>query len=172
MAIEKLGGIMSSSSSSEAIANVVKALIYRDDGCLLIQQRDNTPSLPFPNTWTLFGGLVESGEGLEAALKRELIEELGCLPGSIESELFQWQWKGDNLDLNHIIFAVYCQVGDRDLVLMEGQAMGWYSLEALKRLVLAPLVSENLSKISAFLAGITYQHNDFNTQLFTQSVGH
>ncbi|MEB3826893.1 NUDIX hydrolase [Phormidium sp. CCY1219] len=145
---------MSSSSSSEAHA--VKAIIYRDDGCLLIQQRDNTPGLPFPNTWTLFGGLVESGESLEDALKRELIEELGCLPGSIESELFQWEWQGEDPALNHI-FTVYCQVGD--LVLMEGQAMGWYSLESLKRLVLTPLVSENVSKISAFLAGITIHKN-------------
>lgn len=143
---------MSSSSSSEAHA--VKALIYRDDGCLLMQQRDNAPGLPFPNTWTLFGGLVEPGEGLKDALKRELIEELGCLPGSIESELFQWEWQGDDPDLNHI-FPVYFQVGDRDMVLMEGQAMGWYSLESLKSLVLTPLVSENISKISAFLAGIS-----------------
>lgn len=143
---------MSSSSSSEAHA--VKALIYRDDGCLLMQQRDNTPGLPFPNTWTLFGGLVESGESLEAALKRELIEELGCLPGSIESELFQWEWKGEDPALNHI-FTVYCQVGLSDIVLMEGQAMGWYSLQNVEQLLLTPLVSENLSKISAFIAGIT-----------------
>jgi 8-oxo-dGTP diphosphatase len=132
------------------INHAVKALIYRDDGSMLLQQRDSSPGLPFPNTWTWFGGLVEPREDLESALARELIEELGCLPGRIEGELFQWKWTGENPALNHI-FPVQCQVKDRDLTLMEGQAMQWYYLREIFDLNLTPLICKNISKISNFL---------------------
>ena len=130
--------------------HAVKALIYRKDGSMLLQQRDDTPGLAFPNTWTWFGGLVEPGEDLKDALERELIEELGCIPGRIEDELFQWRWSGKEPAVNHI-FSVCFLVNEIDLVLMEGKAMKWYSLEEICELNLTPLVYNNISRISSFL---------------------
>jgi len=144
---------MSLSSLNNTSRHAVKALIYRDDVSMLLQQRDNSPGLLFPNTWTWFGGLVEPGEEWKEALKRELIEELGCLPGVIENELFQWAWTGDEPALNHI-FPVYCQVEDREFLLTEGQAMGWFSLDSIKNQVLTPLVYENIHEISSFLLNL------------------
>ncbi len=86
------------------IYHSVKALIYRDDGSMLLQQEDSSPGLPFPNTWTWFGGLVEPGEDLENALARELIEELGCLLGKVEGDLFRLEWTGEEPALNHTYF--------------------------------------------------------------------
>ena len=46
-------------------------------GKYLLQLRDQRPGIYFPNYWGLFGGAIENGESECAALKREIIEELG-----------------------------------------------------------------------------------------------
>lgn len=133
--------------------HAVKALIYRSDGRILLQQRDHAPGLPFPGFWTFFGGLVEQGEDLRNALERELLEELGCVPGRVGEELFCWEWRGAGAALNHI-FPVQCQVGDEALVLGEGLAMRWLSLEDLKAVLAVPGVVENLPRIEQFLVSM------------------
>jgi 8-oxo-dGTP diphosphatase len=59
----------------------VGALIFRRDGILLVERgRD-----PLKGYWSLPGGLVETGERLEAAITREVFEETGLRvkPGPI-----------------------------------------------------------------------------------------
>jgi 8-oxo-dGTP pyrophosphatase MutT (NUDIX family) len=53
------------------------ALIVFDDGRYLLQLRDQKPGIFYPGHWGLFGGAMEPGEAAEAALRRELQEELG-----------------------------------------------------------------------------------------------
>ncbi len=54
------------------------ALIVADGGVLLGHR---SPDRPFyPDVWDLFGGHVEAGETIEAALARELDEELQITP--------------------------------------------------------------------------------------------
>lgn len=47
------------------------------DGRYLLQLRDDKSGLPLRDHWVLFGGEVEKGESSEAALRREILEELG-----------------------------------------------------------------------------------------------
>ena len=54
---------------------VVAAVIVRDDGKLLICQR--TKHQPLPLKWEFPGGKIEADEPPQAALRRELEEELG-----------------------------------------------------------------------------------------------
>lgn len=56
--------------------NVALAILYRD-GKFLFQLRDNKPDIIHPGIWGLFGGHLEPGETPEAALKREVLEEIG-----------------------------------------------------------------------------------------------
>jgi 8-oxo-dGTP diphosphatase len=74
--IRKLNG--STRSASRPVRHVVAALILRDNGgereVLVCQRR---PDQPMGSKWEFPGGKVENGETAEAALARELNEELG-----------------------------------------------------------------------------------------------
>ena len=65
----------------------VKAVIYNKQGKILLQQRDKNKKIPYPGYWNFFGGLVENEEKDVNALKRELIEELNCVPGKIKNKI-------------------------------------------------------------------------------------
>ena len=55
---------------------VVAALVRDGSGRILLTQR--RPDQPMPLLWEFPGGKVEPGEAPEAALVREIAEELGC----------------------------------------------------------------------------------------------
>jgi 8-oxo-dGTP pyrophosphatase MutT (NUDIX family) len=52
------------------------AILWTSDGRYLMQRRDDKPGLFLRNHWAAFGGSVDDGESGEAALRRELVEEL------------------------------------------------------------------------------------------------
>lgn len=66
-----------SDRSSLRPGDAAAAVIVLDDGRYLLQLRDDKDGIFFPGHWGLFGGGVEPGEAPEAALRRELLEELG-----------------------------------------------------------------------------------------------
>src|SRR5690242_15424305 len=73
---------------------VVAAVIERDDR-VLICRRD--PNHSFPLKWEFPGGKVEPGETPEAALARELEEELGIRPEvGAEIARYEYQYPGKN----------------------------------------------------------------------------
>jgi len=55
---------------------VVSAILHNAQGEVLLQLRDERPGLEFAGHWTLPGGHVEAGESPEAAIRRELMEEM------------------------------------------------------------------------------------------------
>ena len=58
------------------------ALIFHD-GKLLMLLRDDIPTIPSPDTWSLIGGTMEDGETPLETLKREVQEEIGVVPSNI-----------------------------------------------------------------------------------------
>jgi len=128
---------------------VVKAIIINQSGQFLLQHRDNIAGIAEPNCWSFFGGLVEQGETLIAALERELQEELSCQVGQIEEELFRWHQKPTGT--LHICFAVRFIAKNEDIFLREGQDFAWFFFDEFARLALGSLVSENLSLLGDFV---------------------
>ncbi len=58
----------------------VGAVVFRDDEVLLVQ-RGREPAY---GLWSLPGGLVKVGESLEAAVRREVLEETGVLVQAVD----------------------------------------------------------------------------------------
>jgi 8-oxo-dGTP pyrophosphatase MutT (NUDIX family) len=60
------------------------ALLVTPDGRYLVQRRDDRPDILLPDHWSLFGGTVDAGETADAAIRRELLEELEFRAGIVE----------------------------------------------------------------------------------------
>jgi 8-oxo-dGTP pyrophosphatase MutT (NUDIX family) len=60
------------------------ALLVAETGRYLMQRRDAFDWINFPDHWACFGGMVEPGESPEAAVRREIYEELGYRAGAVE----------------------------------------------------------------------------------------
>jgi 8-oxo-dGTP diphosphatase len=67
---------MRTGHSSARVRKLVVAALVRDQGRVLVSRR--RPDQAMPLLWEFPGGKVEPGEGPEAALAREIREELGC----------------------------------------------------------------------------------------------
>jgi 8-oxo-dGTP pyrophosphatase MutT (NUDIX family) len=80
-----------------SVGSATAALITLPDGRYVLQHRDNIPGIWFPGYWCLFGGAVEPDEGPEAAMRRELKEEIEFEAGPLEQlfsqtfELTAWR---------------------------------------------------------------------------------
>ena len=107
--------------------DVVKAVIYKDHKYLL-QLRDNDSAISYPNTWSFFGGEADKGENFENALKRELEEELSWRPDEY-FPLGKSQNKKTNCNITY--YLIHCEAPEGSLVLGEGQAMDWFTLEEI-----------------------------------------
>ncbi len=64
-------------------SDAVAAIILTEDGRYLLQHRDDSPQIWFPDHWGCFGGAVDACEDPIAALKRELDEEIEFEPKEI-----------------------------------------------------------------------------------------
>jgi 8-oxo-dGTP diphosphatase len=118
---------------------VCGAILYTADGRVLLQQRDDKPDIPYPGYWTFFGGAVEPDESPEAAIRRELLEEL-----DLELPLAFWHdyvcpvrsKLGGVKTRNYIYLGLLTQPIDT-LTLREGQAMRLFTPDEARKLDLA-----------------------------------
>ena len=101
----------------------VGILIRRADDALLLSTRPE--GKPYAGYWEFPGGKIETGESVEQALRRELIEELGITIDGAEV------WKVTEHDYPHALVRLHwCKVRDwtGEFEMREGQAMQWQQL--------------------------------------------
>ncbi len=86
-----------------ALMPVVAAVLIREDGRVLVQRRP--AGKPLARLWEFPGGRVEPGETPEAALARELDEELGIAvnPRALEPLTFASEPQG----ARYLLLLVY-----------------------------------------------------------------
>jgi 8-oxo-dGTP diphosphatase len=89
-------------------------VIVRDGRVLLVRRRTE----PLKGEWTLPGGMVELGETLREAVKRECAEETGLIvePGAVV-EIFEKIYPGENgrLRFHYVIVDFLCSVTGGEL---------------------------------------------------------
>lgn len=110
------------------IKKIAKIILFDNKSKkFLLQLRDNSPSISYPNTWTLFGGRIEKNETPEEAIKRELKEEISGLKiGSIK-KLFTKNRYQDGLKVEDNIFYAEIVSDLSNTNLLEGQKMRLFS---------------------------------------------
>jgi 8-oxo-dGTP diphosphatase len=111
---------------------VVAALIRRD-GCVLMSRRRADQAMPL--LWEFPGGKVEPGEHPEAALAREVREELGCelAVGRIHEVVFHAY---PEFDLTMLVYAGEIVGGEPRAV--EVAEIAWVEATRLPALELLP----------------------------------
>ncbi len=121
------------------VVQTTGAILMNPQGKILIQQRDDKPSLIFPGYWTTFGGKVEPGEHPDEAIRRELLEEI-----ELEPALRLWRVREFEAEVRGEVLLVrqYLYVGRIDheaheITLNEGQALGYFGADEIDRLQIA-----------------------------------
>ncbi|MDD5750451.1 MAG: NUDIX hydrolase [Candidatus Pacebacteria bacterium] len=74
--------------------NIVSALIFSNDGKLLMGRKDPRKDGAYVDCWHLPGGGVEKGEGLRETLNREILEEAGMDISGFPAELVDDKGEG------------------------------------------------------------------------------
>ncbi len=108
---------------------VVGAAMIERGRCLVAQRGANTSH---PLKWEFPGGKVEPGESEAAALCRELLEEL-----DVRISVGDLLCESENSQIVLRVYRATIVAGTPKL--LEHQAFGWFTAEALMRLDLGPL---------------------------------
>lgn len=105
------------------VVDVAVGVLIRPGGDFLLTSRP--PGKVYEGYWEFPGGKLESGESVEAALRRELQEEIGVTIGAVHP------WKVEMVDYPHALVRLnFCKVFEwaGELQMHEGQSHAWQSL--------------------------------------------
>jgi 8-oxo-dGTP diphosphatase len=117
------------------LMTVVAAALVRSDGCILMQKRRAGTSLA--GLWEFPGGKIDPGESPEAALVRELQEELGIAVGSDTMEAVSFA--SAPLTGRHLVLLLYiCRTWDGDPQPLDADAIAWVEPSQLLALDMPP----------------------------------
>ena len=124
---------------------VAVGVLRRADGALLFAQRPE--GKPYAGWWEFPGGKLETGETVEHALARELLEELGVTIESSEPlTVVEFSYP-------HARVRLHFRCVDRwrgEPQSREGQALSW---QQPHRMTVAPLLPASIPVIEALAAG-------------------
>lgn len=113
--------------------NVVAAVIKNADKKILIAQRNLKKSQG--GLWEFPGGKIEPNESREAAIIREIKEEL-TIDIDVESYLAEKVFNYPDKDVN--LIAMNCRILNGEIKLMEHEDAKWVSKDELKQFEFAP----------------------------------
>ncbi|MBF7150838.1 (deoxy)nucleoside triphosphate pyrophosphohydrolase [Bacillus toyonensis] len=113
--------------------SVVGAVIFNENNDILCAQR--SPTMSLPNYWEFPGGKVNRGEEPQAALVREIKEELDCtitVGGKVEEVEYEYE----NIIVHLTTYKARIVLGTPSA--LEHAELKWTSIKNLKYLEWAP----------------------------------
>jgi 8-oxo-dGTP diphosphatase len=119
---------------------VVAAALIRADGQVLMQRRKRAKA--HGGLWEFPGGKVEMGESPEAALVREIGEELGLALNAEALEPLTFASDPAQPPLPrqpHVILLYICRSWTGEPLCLDGEEIGWFPVDALSGLDMPPL---------------------------------
>jgi 8-oxo-dGTP diphosphatase len=126
---------MANDVSVPALLLVVAAALIRPDGTVLVQQRPTGKQLA--GLWEFPGGKIEMGESPEAALVRELREELG-IEVAVEA-LSPVTFASEALSRRHLVLMLYAvRTWQGDPQALEASALQWVTMDEMAALPMPP----------------------------------
>ena len=126
------------------VIEVTAALIQDDAGRYLITQRRRGSHLE--GLWEFPGGKREAGESHEAALARELTEELSATFSVGErAETVRWEYP----DRVVVLHFYRCRNVSGEIASREGQSMAWVAPERLQEFEFPPADRELIRRLRA-----------------------
>jgi len=93
--------------------------------------RDNILTIPYPNSWALFGGIIEKGETILQGLKREIKEEINCEVTEI-AYIGKFFCYPEKAEIN--IFRGRIKESIEKIKISEGQKAKFFKLDDIKNL--------------------------------------
>jgi 8-oxo-dGTP diphosphatase len=109
-----------------AAAEGCQVILVDADGRILLQLRDDIPTIPFPGMWAIPGGMLEPGETPLACIVREVAEELGV--EIAPAEVAHLMTRTRSYGIEHT-FTARLDVPAEDIRLTEGQRVAWFALD-------------------------------------------
>ena len=114
---------------------VVAAALIDPEGRVLVQQRP--PGKQMAGLWEFPGGKIEPSETPEAALVRELAEELGIHVAA--NDLVPATFASQALGAKHLVLLLYvCRRWTGEPQLLDAVALQWVAPDALRQLAMPP----------------------------------
>ena len=115
----------------------VPAIIKNSKGEILLEKRAKNVLL-YPGYWGLPGGLIEYGETIEQAIRREIREELGVDSKVIKyakKPMMNFAEKGKKLQ--YLDIPVYCKIKGKPMAKDETQDVKWFAPKEIKKMKMA-----------------------------------
>lgn len=114
---------------------VVAAALIRPDGRILLQKRPEGRDMA--GLWEFPGGKLEPAEQAEAALARELEEELDI---AVKAEdLAPACFASAKIGVRDLLLLLYiCREWQGEPVPVEAQELGWFDIDAMAQLPMPP----------------------------------
>jgi len=129
---------------------VVAAALADGEGRVLLQQR--APGRAMAGLWEFPGGKVDEGERPEAALARELEEELGIAVA--EGDLMPACFASAPLGASHMILLLYlCRRWQGEPRPLDASALRWEWPEQMRALAMPPADEPLVNLLEILLGG-------------------
>ena len=135
---------------TQASLFVVAVALIDQAGRVLVQQRPAGKQMA--GLWEFPGGKVEAGETPEAALVREIAEELGITVA--EGALRPLTFASEPLADRHLLLLLYlCRDWTGEPQALDAAALAWHAPSALHRLAMPPADKPFIAILERALTG-------------------